>query len=318
MAVIVDTIDQVWLNIRSAGGSNKESATNFRKVYEQAVDNEDFMYMRLTDGVNVENLGDDIPLSVTYFAKVWFGAEYEDEATHVYDDILVEVMPPKRFWQQDKTFDQWRDVPIFNVGLCDDPDHVFKLYPSWIEDCDIDDDSDEYYMDWFITYLADTDKVKIITPEEVILSVKTTWIDENHTEQQVMEDFKKAYDRAVEEDLNLYVTLDGYADVETHSSNLPSFVRYPVKVRLGRKGEKAKEYVDAMLQVSLPEELWNPKAGFPVGRAVPMMNVELKDVDDNVIVLEPGNIVADFYREEQEFDGEYQDWNVTYRVHTSN
>ena len=25
MAVIVDTIDQVWLNIRSAGGSNKES-----------------------------------------------------------------------------------------------------------------------------------------------------------------------------------------------------------------------------------------------------------------------------------------------------
>lgn len=317
MAVIVDTIDQVWLNIRSAGGSNKESATNFRKVYEQAVDNEDFMYMRLTDGVNVENLGDDIPLSVTYFAKVWFGAEYEDEATHVYDDILVEVMPPKRFWQQDKTFDQWRDVPIFNVGLCDDPDHVFKLYPSWIEDCDIDDDSDEYYMDWFIAYLADTDKVKIITPEEVILSVKTTWIDENHTEQKIIDDFKKIYNRAIEEGKNLYVTLAGPADVETYDCNFPSIIRYPVKVRLGRSGKKAEEYADAMLEVWPPEELWNPKRGFPEGYAVPILNIELKDAEDNVMVLEPGDILDYSYEEEQQYDDEYQEWYVTYRVRTS-
>lgn len=318
MAVIVDTIDEVWINIRSAGSSNKESATNFRKIYEQAVDNDEFMYMRLTDGVNVENLGDDIPLSVTYFAKVWFGADNEDEATCVYDDILVEVMPPKRFWQQDKTFDQWRDVPIFNVGLCDDPDHVFKLDPSWVEDSDIDDESDEYCMDWFITYLADTDDVKLVTPEEVILSVKTTWLDENHTEQQVMEDFKKIYDRAVDEDKNLYVTIEGPADVETYSSNFPSIIRYPVKVRLGRSGEKAKEHADAMLEVRPPEELWNPECGFPKDYAVPILNIELKDVEDNVIVLEPGDIEEDFYKEEQEFDGEYQDWNVTYRVHTSN
>lgn len=317
MAVIVDTIDQVWLNIRSVGGSNKESATNFRKVYEQAVDNDEFMYMRLTDGVNVENLGDDIPLSVTYFAKVWFGAEYEDEATHVYDDILVEVMPPKRFWQQDKTFDQWRDVPIFNVGLCDDPDHVFKLYPSWIEDCDIDDDSDEYYMDWFIAYLADTDKVKIITPEEVILSVKTTWIDENLTEQKIIDDFKKIYNRAIEEEKNLYVTLAGPADVETYDCNFPSIIRYPVKVRLGRSGKKAEEYADAMLEVWTPEELWNPKRGFSEGYAVPILNIELKDAEDNVMVLEPGDILDYSYEEEQQYDDEYQEWYVTYRVRTS-
>lgn len=318
MAVIVDIIDQVWLNIRSAGGSPKKSATNFRKVYEQAVDNEEFMYMRLTDGVNVENLGDDIPLSVTYFAKVWFGTDNEDEATHVYDDILVEVMPPKRFWQQDKTFDQWRDVPIFNVGLCDDPDHVFKLDPSWIEESDIDDDSDEYYQDWFITYLADTDEVKLVTPEEVILSVKTTWLDENHTEQQVIDDFKKIYNRAVDEDKNLYVTIEGPVDVETYSSSFPSIIRYPAKVRLGRKGEKAKEYADAILEVYPPGELWNSEYGFPKDYAVPILNIELKDVEDNVIVLEPGDIEEDFYKEEQEYEGDYQDWHVTYRVNTSN
>lgn len=318
MAVIVETIDQVWLRISSSGSEQGESATSFREIYEQAVDNEETMYMQLEGGVDIENLGDNVPLLVKYPAEVWFGSVDKYEADRVYDDVIVEVMPPERFWKQDKTFDKWRDVPIFNVGLCDDPDHVFKLDPSWVEDSDIDDESDEYCMDWFITYLADTDEVKLVTPEEVILSVKTTWLDENHTEQQVIDDFKKIYNRAVDEDKNLYVTIEGPADVETYSSNFPSIIRYPVKVRLGRSGEKAKEHVDAMLEVCPPEELWNPEYGFAEGYAVPILNIELKDVDDNVIVLEPGDIEEDFYKEEQEFEGDYQDWNVTYRVHTSN
>lgn len=318
MAVIVETIDQVWLRISSSGSEQGESATSFREIYEQAVDNEETMYMQLEGGVDIENIGDNVPLLVKYPAEVWFGSVDKYEADRVYDDVIVEVMPPKRFWQQDKTFNQWRDVPIFNVGLYDDPDHVFKLDPSWIEDSDIDDDSDEYYMDWFITYLADTSEVKLLTAEEVILSVKTAWVGGEENEFKVIEDFKKIYARAVDEDKNLYVTLEGPADVETYSSNFPSIIRYPVKVRLGRKGEKAKEYADAMLEVYPPEELWNPECGFPKDYAVPILNIELKDVEDNVIVLEPGDIEEDFYKEEQEYDGEYQEWNVTYRVHTSN
>lgn len=201
--------------------------------------------------------------------------------------------------------------------MCDDPDYVFELDPSWIADSDIDD-SDEYYLDWFITYLADTDKVKLVEPEEVILSVKTTWLDENHDEQQVIADFKKIYDRAIEEGKNLYVTFAGPADVETYDSNFPSIIRYPVKVRLGRSGEKAKECVDAMIEVCPPEELWNPEYGFNKDYAVPILNVELKDVAGNVMVLEPGDIYDESYEEEQQFEGDYQEWHVTYRVHTSN
>lgn len=317
MGIFVETIDEVWLNIRSVGTEQDKSATSFREIYEQAVDNEETMYMQLKDGVNIENLGDDILLSVTYYAKVWFGSADVDEAGCVYDDIMVEVMPPERFWKQDNTFDKWRNVPIFNVGLCDDPDYVFELDPSWIEDQNIEG-SDEYYLDWFITYLADTDEVKLVEPEEVILSLKTTWLDENHTEQKVIDDLKKIYDRAVEEGKNLYVTFAGPADVETYSSKYPSIIRYPVKVRLGRSGEKAKEYADAILEVCPPEELWNPEFGFAKDYAVPILNIELKDVDDNVMVLEPGDILDYSYEEEQQYDGEYQEWHVTYRVQTSN
>lgn len=38
MAVIVETIDQVWLRISSSGSEWGESATSFREIYEQAVD----------------------------------------------------------------------------------------------------------------------------------------------------------------------------------------------------------------------------------------------------------------------------------------
>jgi hypothetical protein len=317
MAVIVETIDQVWLRISSSGSEQGESATSFREIYEQAVDNEETMYMQLEGGVDIENLGDNVPQLVKYPAEVWFGSADKYEADRVYGDVIVEVMPPEGFWKQDKTFDKWRNVPIFNVDLCNDPDYVFELDPSWIEGSDVDG-SDEYYLDWHITYLADTNKVKLVKPEEVILSLKTTWTDENLTEQRVIDDFKKIYNRAIEEGKNLYVTLAGPADVETYDCNFPSIIRYPVKVRLGRSGKKAEEHADAMIEVWPPEELWNPKRGFPEGYAVPILNIELKDVENNVMVLESCDIIGDYYREEQEVENEYQDWHVTYRVHTSN
>lgn len=114
------------------------------------------------------------------------------------------------------------------------------------------------------------------------------------------------------------MALAGPADVETYDCNFPSIIRYPVKVRLGRSGKKAEEHADAMIEVWPPEELWNPKRGFPEGYAVPILNIELKDVENNVMVLESGDIIGDYYREEQEVENEYQDWHVTYRVHTSN
>lgn len=61
MAVIVETIDQVWLRISSSGSEQGESATSFREIYEQAVDNEETMYMQLEGGVDIENLGDNVP-----------------------------------------------------------------------------------------------------------------------------------------------------------------------------------------------------------------------------------------------------------------
>ena len=47
------------------------------------------------------------------------------------------------------------------------------------------------------------------------------------------------------------------------------------------------------------------------------MNIELKDAEDNVMVLEPGDILDYSYEEEQQYDDEYQEWYVTYRVRTS-
>lgn len=158
MAVIVETIDQVWLRISSSGSEQGESATSFREIYEQAVDNEETMYMQLEGGVDIENLGDNVPLLVKYPAEVWFGSVDKYEADRVYDDVIVEVMPPEELWNPKRGFPEGYAVPILNIELKDAEDNVMVLEPGDILDYSYEEEQqyDDEYQEWYVTYRVRT------------------------------------------------------------------------------------------------------------------------------------------------------------------
>ena len=171
-------------------------------------------------------------------------------------------------------------------------------------------------MDGFtIDYRVNTKTLPLDTVPSINLSLEPIY---NDNEQKAIGDFKKLYDRASKENCCLYVLLGEEGPYnEEIEPGYPAIVRYPVKVQLGRSGEKAEEIIDAMLGVHVPQSNWDPGKGYTDKIGVPIMNVFLKRAEGNKIVLDPRYLEEQYYEPSEAKDGGYQDWYMLYSVEVS-
>lgn len=286
-------------------------------------DDED-IYFRIMDpenGPSVEDFGEGVPPCVRYQVKVWFSdsdseedREDESKASILIDNVCLEIVPPEEYWRPERISSYYEGAPVYAVGLPQDEDRVFKLDSGYYNDDYITDDPEDH-TEWFIDYRVNTKTLPLDTVPSVNLILEPIY---NDNEQKAIGDFKKLYDRANKENCCLYVLLGEEGPYnEEIGPGYPAIVRYPVKVQLGRSGEKAEEIIDAMLRVHVPQSNWDPRSGYTDRIGVPIMNVFLKRVKENKIVLNPKYLEEQYYEPSEAKDGGYQDWYMLYSVEVS-
>ena len=324
MTVIVETIDNVFIALRTGfyQSDDNKLANDFREIHRRVVEGDEDIYFRIMDpeeGPTIEDFGEGIPPCVRYQVKVWFSdseenREDESNASIVIDNVCLEIVPPEEYWRPERISSYYEGAPVYAVGLPQDEDRVFKLDSSYYNDDYITDDVEEH-TEWFIDYRVNTKTLPLDTVPSVNLFLEPIY---NDNEQKAIGDFKKLYDRANKENCCLYVLLGEEGPyIDELGPGYPAIVRYPVKVQLGRSGDKAEEIIDAMLRVHVPQSNWDPRKGYTDRIGVPIMNVFLKRVEENKIVLNPKYLEEQYYEPSEAKDGGYQDWYMLYSVEVS-